>query len=124
MVLSKTVTTIVSGQSADVSGETTLGNCSELSLNEAVQVEIEAVVTYNASATSGAVVRIWAAAVMGTYGDEPIDEFALPFTAGTTVRHSFQTLASPRYIKATVRNLDESHPVTAISVMATVQSVS
>lgn len=122
MGLAKTVTTILSGATVPADGETTLGACTELDLDAAVQVEVEVVATYGATATAGAIVRVWAAAATGDYTTDPIDEYALSFTAGATIRESFQTRASPRYLKVTVLNEDPAVAVSAVTAKATVQT--
>ena len=124
MGLAKTVTAILSGATVAADAESTLGSCTELDLDAAVQVEIEVAATYGATATAGAIVRVWGAAVTAEYTTDPIDEFALPFTAGATVRESFQTRASPRFMKVTALNEDPAVAVTAVTVTATVQAVS
>lgn len=122
MALKKTVTTILSGATAPAAGETALGACTELDLDTALQVEIEVQVTYGATATAGVVARVWAAASTGEYTTAPIDEYALPFGAGATMRISFQTRASPRFMKVTVQNEDPAVAATGVSVTATVQT--
>lgn len=124
MALSKTVSTIVTNQTVAASGETTLANCTELDLDAAVQVEIEVLVTYNATATAGVTARVWMAAVSGDYGTDPGDEFAIPLTASSTVRYSFQTRASARYMKVTVANEDDAYSATGVTVKSTVQNIS
>ena len=124
MALSKTVTTIVTNQTVAAEEETSLANCTELDLDAAVQVEVEVLVTYNATATAGATARVWMAAATGDYGTSPGDECGIPFTAGSTVRYSFQTRASARYMKVTVANEDGSYSATGVTVKATVQTVS
>lgn len=126
MALKKDVETILSGATAPAAGETTLGACTELDLDTALQVEIEVQVTYGATATAGVVARVWAAASTGEYTTAPIDEYALPFGAGAgagaTMRISFQTRASPRFMKVTVQNEDPAVAATGVSVTATVQT--
>ncbi len=122
MALKKDVTAILSGATAPAAGETALGACTELDLDTAVQVEIEVQVAYGATATAGVVARVWAAAATGEYTTAPIDEYALPFDAGATVRASFQVRASPRFMKVTVQNEDPAVAATGVSVSATVQT--
>ena len=122
MALKKTVTTILSDVTIAADGETTLGACTELDLDAAVQVEIEVAITYGATATAGAIVRVWAAAATGDYTTTPTDEYALDFAAGATVRESFQTRASPRYMKVSVLNEDPAFAVSAVTAKATVQA--
>lgn len=122
MALKKDVETILSGATAPAAGETALGDCTELDLDAALQVEIEVEVTYGATATAGVVARVWAAASTGEYTTAPIDEYALPFGAGATMRISFQTRASPRFMKVTVQNEDPAVAATGVSVTATVQT--
>ncbi len=124
MGLAKTVTAVLSNVTIAADTETLLSACTELDLDAAVQVEIEVAATYGATATAGATVRIWGAAATGAYTTDPIDEFALPFTAGATIRESFQTRASPRFMKITVLNEDPAVAATAVTVKATVQAVS
>jgi len=124
MGLSKTVTTVLSDKPLAASGETLLADCAELDLDAAVQVEVEVAITYGASATKGAVARVWGAATTGAYSTDPIDGFALPFAAGTTKKASFQTRASPRYLKVSVQNLDDAVAASGVTVKTTVQAVS
>jgi len=124
MALTKTVTTIVTNQDITAKGETTLANCTEIDLETAIQVEIEVLVTHNGTATAGVVARVFFGAVTGDLGTAPGDECGIPFTAGAAVRYSFQTRASPRFMKVTVKNLDENHAATGVTVKATVQTVS
>ncbi len=123
MALKKTVTTILSNKPIAAAAETLLADCTELDLDAAVQVEIEVAITYGATATKGAVVRVWGAAATGVYTTDPIDEFALPFAAGTLRKASFQTRASPRYLKVTILNEDPAVAASGVTVTATIQAV-
>lgn len=123
MTVSKTVTTILGNKTAAPSSATLLADCTELDLSDAISVEIEAEMTFNAGATAGATVQVWAGAATSVYASDPIDEFPVAADAGSTVRVSFQVRASPKYLKVSVENLDESSVLTAITVKSTVQAV-
>lgn len=123
MALKKTVTAILTDKPIAAAGETLLTDCLELDLDAAVQVEIEVAITYGATATAGAVVRVWGAAATGVYTTDPIDEFPLPFTPGAPEKISFQTRASPRFMKVTVLNEDDAVAASTVTVTATVQAV-
>jgi len=123
MPLAKTVTAVLSDVTIAADAETLLSACTELDLDAAVQVEIEVAITYGATATAGAIVRVWGAAVTAEYTTAPTDEYALSFTAGATVRESFQTRASPRFMKVTALNEDPAVEL-IVTVKATVQVVS
>jgi len=123
MALKKTVTAILTDKPIAAAGETLLTDCLELDLDAAVQVEIEVAITYGATETAGAVVRVWGAAVTGVYTTDPIDEFPLPFTPGASEKISFQTRASPRFMKVTVQNEDDAVAASTVTVTATVQAV-
>ncbi|MFA7121386.1 MAG: hypothetical protein WC277_07880 [Bacilli bacterium] len=123
MALVKTVTAILSDKPIAADTETLLADCTEIDLDAAVQVEVEVAITYGATATAGATVRVWGAATTGVYTTDPIDEFPLAFTAGATKKISFQTRASPRFMKVSVLNEDPAVAASAVTVTATIQTV-
>ncbi len=116
MTVGKTVATILSNKTAAASGSTTLGDCTVIDTNACVGLAIECKVTYNGSATKGVRVKLFGSYDDVNYDSDPYDYFDMPFTAGSTISCSFNTIPGPRYIKAQVTNLDTGQSATGIYV--------
>jgi len=122
MVLAKAVTKILSNKTAAASGSTTLSDCTTIDTTSVISLAIEAKATYNASATLGVRVKVFASGDDTNYGDLPIAQFDLPFAANTTKRWSRDIIPAEKYMKVQVTNLDTAQSATAIYVYAHAQT--
>lgn len=104
MALSKTVTAQFTSQDIGEQAEYSLASITAVDCSAALVADVEAVVVYNASATMAATVRIYASSDNSNWGTSPVDQFAMPFTAGQTIRWSKTVLPSMKYLKATIFN--------------------
>lgn len=117
MALAKAVTTILSNKTAAYNGATTtLGDCTTIDTNTTVSLAIECKCTYDSSADDGCTVQIFASGDDTNYGDNPIDEFDMPFTANTTKRWSRAVIPAERYLKVRVKNNSTVNPSTATAI--------
>lgn len=125
MSLSKTVTKVVNNQtvaesaSLDLSNSTAIGPTDTSTL---INLAIECTVTYNASATAGCTVKLYASYDGTNYDSDPYDQFDMPFTANTTKSQTFAVNPAPKYLKVGVTNLDTAQDITAFSAWAHTQA--
>jgi hypothetical protein len=126
MALTKTISTI---QSNVTVAANTLGAASTgVDLSGAVDFGIGYKMTFNGSATLGAVIELYAdpegAAVDFTVGayDDPADAGDVAVDAGHQARGFVPLNRSAKYVKAKVRNLDTGQSITGIYLYATVQA--
>ena len=84
--------------------ETTKETCSELNLAETVALYVEAELTYDASATFPAVIKIYGSTRSGIYSTESIYEFRMPFTPGASIIFGQSIPCTSHYLKATIQN--------------------
>jgi hypothetical protein len=122
MVLAKSVTTSMSNQTVQENSEYAVASATAVDLSTALQAEVTAEVTYNASATLGATIRVYTSRDNTNWDTYPAEEIDMPFTAGATVRYSSQISAAAKYVKATVKNLDTAQDITAASTYITTQA--
>lgn len=122
MVLTKTVTTEVNNQTVNAATEYSLASVTAVDCSAVLIADVECVCTYHASATTAATVRVYASSDNTNWGSQPVDQFVMPFAAGTTKRWSKTIIPSAKYLKATVYNADPTYSITATSVYLTTQS--
>ncbi len=125
MALTKTVSTIASNVTVAAN---TLGAASTgVDLSGAVDFGIGYKMTFNASATLGATIELYADPegadvdfTVGTY-DDPTDAADVAVDAGHQAMGFIPLSRSAKYVKAKVRNLDTGQSITGIYLYATVQ---
>lgn len=121
MGLTKTVTTILNNKTAAASGSTTLSDCTAVDLSAAFQCAIEALMTFNGSATQGATVKVFASADGANYDTVEYASQSVAVSAGNTVRLEFPINPSVKYFRVQVTNLDTGQSITTIYINAIVQ---
>lgn len=124
MTLGITTTTILSNTAAAASGTTAIADCAAVDGSSVVALGIEAVMTFNASATAGATIKVFTSADGTNYCTVPTQEYDVAVSAGATVRHSFTVLPGHKAYKVVVANLDTAQSITGISVNAEPQVLS
>lgn len=118
MALSKTSTKILDNKTANASSSTSLGDCTAVDLSTAVQMAIDVELTFNASATAGATVKVYASDDNSVWDTTPYDQFDIAVSAGNAVKAHFAILPAPKYLKALITNLDATYSITAINIYA------
>jgi hypothetical protein len=78
--------------------------------------------TFHASATAGATVKIFTSSDGTNYCTNDTQEYDVPVSAGNTVRHSFVVLPGHKYYKVQVTNLDAAQDITALYVYSEPQT--
>lgn len=125
MSLSKTVTKVVDNQTVAESASLDLANSTAIgptSTDTLINLAIEITVAYNASATAGCTVKLFASYDGTNYDTDPYDQFDMPFTANTTKSQTFAVNPAPKYLKVGVTNLDTAQDITAFSAWAHTQA--
>lgn len=125
MSLTKTVTKVVDNQTIGEASELALSNSTAIgptSTDTLINLAIECTVTYNASATAGCTVKLYASYDGTNYDSDPYDQFDMPFTANTTKSQTFAVNPAPKYLKVGVENLDTAEDITAFSAWAHTQA--
>jgi len=126
MALSKTPTQIISN--ITVSANTASTASTGVDLNNAIDFGIGFQMTFNASATKGARIDLYAdpagASVSFTIGSyaAPCDSGDVQLSAGHQVQGFIQMQRAARYVKAKIVNLDTGQSITAASLWAHVQT--
>ena len=125
MSLAKTVTKVVDAQTVAASSSLSLANSTAIgptSTDALINLAIECTVTYNASATLGCTVKLYASYDGTNYDTDPYDQFDMPFTAGATKSQTFALNPAPKYLKVGVTNNDTGQSITAFSAWAHTQA--
>jgi hypothetical protein len=123
MALTKTVTKVVDNQTIAALTEYALASVTAVDCTSALIADVECVLTYNASATVAATVRVYTSSDNTNWGSSPVDQFVMPFTANTQKRWSKTVIPSAKYLKATIYNADPTYSVTAATVNVTLQTM-
>lgn len=118
MALSITPVTILANKTAAASSSTTLTDCAAVAGSNVVALGIEVVMTFHASATKGATVKVFSSQNGTNYTTTAVQEYDVPVAANSTVRHAFVVLPGHAYYRVQVTNLDTGQSITAISVYA------
>lgn len=121
--MSKSVNTVIDNITVSAATSSLLTSCTATDTSECLYLELEAVMTFHASATAGATVKIYGSSDGTNYTTAPIDQFTMPFTAGTTQRWSRQVMFGPKYIKVAITNLSSAQSITAVSAYTTILPV-
>lgn len=122
MAFAKTVATHVSNQTVAKATEYALASITATDCTAALIADVEGVCKFHASATAGAVVRVYASSDNSNWGSSPVDSFTMPFAAGTTKRWSKTIIPSAKYLKCTIYNSDAAQDITAAYVYLTYQT--
>lgn len=118
MALSIAPMTILAGKTAAASSSTTLTDCTAVAGSNVVALGIEVVMTFHASATKGATVKVFSSQNGTNYTTTAVQEYDVPVAANSTVRHAFVVLPGHAFYRVQVTNLDTGQSITAISVYA------
>ena len=118
MALSITPAAILSNKTAAASSSTTLTDCTAVAGSNVVALGIEVVMTFHASATKGATVKVFSSQNGTNYTTTAVQEYDVPVAANSTVRHAFVVLPGHAYYRVQVTNLDTGKSITTISVYA------
>lgn len=122
MTFSKTVTNILSNKTAGTSASTTLTDCTTVDTSGCINLGITVRLTFNASATLGARVKVFGSHDDSTYNTEPYAQADIAFTSGARGA-SFTIPHAIRYLKVQVTNLDAGQTITAIYVYSHLQTI-
>lgn len=124
MGLGKNRTLVLDNKTAQESTSTAIADCTAEDLSAALQCAIEVAMTFHASATAGAIVKVYASGD-GTNFDTAGYEYATQSVAllsgGGAVQVTFPINPAVKYFKVVVTNLDAAQDITAISVWSIVQ---
>lgn len=124
MGLGKTVTKVLDNKTAAASSSTSISDCTAEDLSAALQCAIQVDLTFNASATQGATVKVYASSD-GTNFDTEGYEYATQsiafLTGGGAVHVTFPINPACKYFKVVVTNLDSGQSITGITVWTIVQ---
>jgi hypothetical protein len=107
-----------------ISATSTSGYSSSVDLTAAVQLLIEAGVTYNANATDPCVVEIYAAISNGSFSTIPFASITIPVNKNNPVQIDVPINCAANYIKALIRNTDASNGITNGFISVLVQEAS
>lgn len=121
MGLGKTVTKVLDNKTANASSSTTLGDCTAEDLSAALQCAIETVMTFDADATAGATIKVFASRDGTNFDTVEYATQSVSVSAGNTVGVTFPINPAVKYFRVQVTNLDTSKSLTAISVWTIVQ---
>lgn len=125
MAITKSATNIIDNQTAAASGSV---ESTGIDLSNAIDLAIGFELTFDASATGGARIELYAdpegASATFTIGanQEPTDEHDVPVSTGNTIEGVVPMVRSPKYCKIRVVNRDADYSITGISVWAQVQT--
>jgi len=103
-------------ETAAASGNTSLANATAIDGSALVALGIYVQCLYNASATAGAVVKVYGGRHGDYLGVDPVQECEIPFVAGAAKSAVFSVLTGHKAYKVVVFNLDTAHSLTAIYV--------
>jgi len=121
MGLGKTYTKLLDNKTAAASGSTTLNDCTTEDLSAALQCAIEVDMTFNASATAGATVKVFASGDGTNFDTVEYATQSVSVSAGNSVQVTFPINPAVKYFKVQVTNLDTTYSLTGISVWSIVQ---
>jgi len=124
MALGITVATILSNKTVAESASSVVSECTAVDGSAVVALGIEVLLTFHASATLGATVKVLTSADGTNYTDISLMEFSIAVTAGATVRASFNVFPGHKYYKVQVQNLDTAQDITALYVYSEPQILS
>jgi hypothetical protein len=113
---------ILTNKTAAASGSTALADCTAITTTDATDLAIHVKLTFNASATLGARVKLFASYDDGTnYESYPFWQYDIAYTSGAQSA-SARVPFSQKRIKVQVTNLDTGQSITAIYVYYSIQT--
>ncbi len=121
MALAKTVTKILDNKTAAASASTDIADCTAIDTTDVIALAIGVQLTFNAAATLGAVLKIYAAADGVNYDAYVYDQFPIAYTSGAQAQ-TFVVNPAAKLLKAKITNLDTGQSITAIYIYAHDQS--
>ena len=121
MGIAKNRTLILDNKTAQESASTTLGDCTSEDLSTALQCAIEVDMTFDASATAGATVKVFASGDGTNFDTVEYATQSVDVSAGNAIQVTFPINPAAKYIRVQVTNLDTTYDITAISVWSIVQ---
>ena len=123
MALGITVATILSNKTVAESASSVVSECTAVDGSTVVALGIEVLLTFHASATLGATVKILTSSDGTNYCTASTQEYDIPYS-NATVRHSFTVLPGHKYYKVQVTNLDAAQDITALYIYSEPQVLS
>lgn len=121
MGLGKTYTKVLDNKTAAASSSTALADCTAEDLSAALQCAIEVDMTFNASATQGATIKVFASGDGTNFDTVEYATQSVSVSAGSSIQVTFPINPAVKYFKVQVTNLDTSYSITGISVWTIVQ---
>jgi len=122
MGLAITVAALLENKTVAESASSVLAECTAVDGSTVIALGFEVLLTFHASATLGATVKVFTSADGTNYTTNQTQEYDIPVSAGATVRHSFTVLAGHKYYKIQVANLDAAQDITALYVYSEPQT--
>lgn len=124
MALDITTATILENKTVQENASSVIAECTAVDGSALVALGIEVLLTFHASATAGATVKVMTSADGTNYTTTATQEFDIAVSAGATVRRSFTVLPGHLNYKIQVTNLDTAQDITALYVYAEPQVLS
>jgi hypothetical protein len=124
MALAITVVAILENKTVAENASSVLSECTAVDASTVIALGFEVLLTFHASATLGATVKVFTSADGTNFTTSDTQEYDIPVSAGATVRHSFTVLTGHKYYKIQVTNLDTAQDITALYVYSEPQTAS
>lgn len=124
MSLGISVGTILENKTVAENASSVLSECTAVEGSALLALGFEVLMTFHASATLGATVKVFTSSDGTNYCTSDTQEYDVPVTAGATVRHSFTVATGHKYYKIQVTNLDTAQDITALYVYSEPQVAS
>lgn len=116
--LSMKTTTMLSLSTLGANSTTGLEDCTAVDCKEAVSLALTVRCAYDASASEGCTVRIYGSPDGANYDTVELTLFENEFSPGKTRQKTVFVDPAARFLKATVRNDDDSCSISDLSVTA------
>ena len=123
MALGITVATILSNKTVAESASSVVSECTAVDGSAVVALGIEVLLTFHASATLGATVKILTSSDGTNYTTVSLMDFSIAYQ-NATVRASFNVFTGHKYYKVQVENLDTAQDITALYIYSEPQVLS
>ena len=120
MATKKTVTVMGTSSSIAASGSYEAG---PLDLSAGVGLAVTTKLTFNASATAGALMDVLSSVDNTNFDSIPFNETEVTLTAGGTVIVSTAISSSIKYLKVKIKNQDSAQTITDVTVSAVVTTL-
>ena len=125
MALGKTVSAVLlDNKTAAANASTTVGDCTTITTDAYVGLDVTLKLTFNAAATLGAILKAYGSDTDGADYDtaaKPYWQEAISWVTGAQILH-FDFPSGPKYMKFLLTNLDLAQSITAIYIYATPQN--